>query len=136
MCPSAPICGFPAGPARAHLAGLFSRKVHPDLERIVVEDEMARAAVDAAAAAGGRRVDAAHADIAQARDQRLRELAQQVDDAVAAIRSASERDSALRREHREAFGRERAAASATAVDEAVALFVAIVREGAPPRGTG
>ena len=110
--------------------------MHPDLDRLIAEDEMARASVEAAAAAGERRIEAARVGIAAARDRRLRELAQQVDETVDAIRNASERDAALRREHRKAFETERSTAAAATLDEAVALLVSVVRDGAFPRETG
>jgi len=107
--------------------------VHPDLERLIAEDEVARASVAAASDAARRAVDAARAELAQARDERLRELQRRLDADVEAIRRESLRDAATRQGRRAAFDRERADAAAAAMDEAVALCVAVLRGGpAPP----
>jgi predicted NBD/HSP70 family sugar kinase len=108
--------------------------VHPDLERIIGEDEVARAAVDAAAARVAASLDAVKQALASERERRLGELRARVNATVAAIVADSDAEVARRRAARESFERERAAAAAAAIDAAVDLFVTIVRDGPPARG--
>ena len=108
--------------------------MHPDLERIIGEDEIARAAVDAATTRSHAGLESARQELAVARERRLAELRERVDATVAAIGAESDAEIVRRRAARESFEKERAAVSARATDEAVTLVVAILREGPPARG--
>ena len=103
--------------------------MHPDLERIVTEDEIGRATVDAAAARSQARLEASRQTLADARQARLRELQERLAAAVKAIDDETERAVMNRRAQRASFERERRARSSATIDDAAAVFTAIVREG-------
>jgi hypothetical protein len=103
--------------------------MHPDLERIVAEDDIGRAAVDAARAAARARVDAARETIARQRAARLGVAERQLDQEIAAADAAAEREFAARRERRETFVREQEARAAGLVDAAADVYMRIAREG-------
>ena len=108
--------------------------MHPDLERIVAEDEIGRAAVDVATAEGHTRIEAARHEIAASRQASLSELERQLTTAIAAIERDTDAEVDRRRTRRTAFERERVAAGRAALDDAADLFVSIVRDG-PTRGS-
>ncbi len=103
--------------------------MHLDLERVVAEDETARAQVDTAASMARARVAAAQAELARARDDRLHRLQQQVDEAVATILEDTDREVTRRRSQRERDARERAARADAILESAVDVYVRIVRDG-------
>ena len=108
--------------------------MHPDLERLLSEDEMARAGVDAAAAAAATRLDVVRADVARQHEERLRQLQRDLDATIAEIVARADRDVSARRAKREALTREHAAGAAGFVDRAVEAFVQIVRDGPSLKG--
>lgn len=108
--------------------------MHPDLERIVAEDEIGRAGVDAATARCRERIDGAKAAIAAERQARHDALAQQLDGALRAIDDETDREVIARQSRRESYAHERAVAAEAAVDDAVDVFIAIIRSGHGPEG--
>lgn len=101
----------------------------PALERIVSEDEAARAAVEVASATTRARLQATQADLAHARAERLCHLTQQVDEAVAQIVADTDREIARRVSQRDAYARARAAQGNAIVESAVDTYLRIVRDG-------
>lgn len=108
--------------------------MHPDLERIIGEDEIARAAVDAATARAQASLESVRHELAATRERRLTDLSERLDATIARIAADSDSEIARRRTAREGFERERAAGAARATNEAVDLFVSILREGSRERG--
>ncbi|MBI3403046.1 MAG: hypothetical protein HY048_16660 [Acidobacteria bacterium] len=109
--------------------------MHPDLERLISEDETARAGVDAASSAARARLEAVRADVACQREARLRQLDQALERSVTQILDEADREAGRRRARREAHSREAAARGAALVDRAADLWVRIVREGPAPKGS-
>lgn len=106
--------------------------MHSDLERILSEDEAARAGVDAARSRAGAQLETVRADLARQREARLRELQQELDRSVAQILAEADREVERRRAQREAGAQDQAAHAATLIDRAADLWVQIVREGPSP----
>lgn len=104
----------------------------PVLETIVREDELLRARLERArdAAARGRR-EAAR-DAAAARAERDRELRAEVDAAVAATLAEVEADVNRREAARARWLEEHQAAGGERLEAAIALYLAIVRDGEVP----
>lgn len=108
--------------------------MHPDLERLISEDETARAGVNGAASAAHARLEAVRAGVAREREARRRQLEQALDDSVTQILAEADREVARRRARREVHSREAAARSAALIARAADLWLQIVREGASPKG--
>ena len=109
--------------------------MHSDLERVVSEDEAARAGVEAAAGRAREQLEAVRADLSRRREERFGELQQEVDRAFAQILAESDREVERRRAQRETHSREDAARSAALIERAADLWVHIIREGVTPRGS-
>jgi hypothetical protein len=109
--------------------------MHSDLERLLSEDEAARAGVEAAASKKRVQLETVRADLARRRDERLRELRQELDRTVSQILAEAERELERRRAQRETRTRENAARTSTLVDRAADLWMHIVREGTALRGS-
>jgi hypothetical protein len=103
--------------------------VNTQLDRILREDEAARAAADRAADSARDRIEAERRRLAEEREAKLQSLAARVDEAVARILADAERDVAERREHRAAWIKEHIAQADSLVEAAAASFARIVREG-------
>jgi hypothetical protein len=103
--------------------------VTADLDRVISEDEIARAGVERAAAAVRERVEAERARIAGERPARLRLLAEKVDEAVARILADADRDVAARRAHRERLMNEHVARGEHILEGAAGAFAGIIRDG-------
>jgi hypothetical protein len=108
--------------------------MHPDLERLLSEDETARAGVEAAQSRARMQLEGVRADLATQRETRLRELQQDVDRTVQQILTGGDREVARRRAQRDAHARKEAERTATLVGRGADLWIRIVREGLP-RGT-
>ncbi len=105
--------------------------MHAELERIVSEDEAARAAVEREVATARARVDAARAQLARERADRLRQLEHQRDDAVAKILVETDHEVARHQSHRETYLRQRTAAAEALFESAVDAYVRLVLQGPP-----
>jgi hypothetical protein len=99
-----------------------------DLERLVSEDEVARAEVERAAAAARARVESARVRLTEARAAHLRVVERTVDDAVARILADAERAVAERRAHRERWMKEYAARADRLADAGAVLVAGILCE--------
>lgn len=108
--------------------------MHADLARLLLEDETARAGVEAAVSRTRAQLETVRADLVGRREARLRELQQALDRSVAQILAESDREVERRQVQREARAREEAERSATLVDRGADIWALIVREG-PERGT-
>ena len=108
--------------------------MNADVERILSEDETARAAVDGARSRARIALEAARADLAHARQARLEQLERDLERTIADILSAGDREVARRRTAREARSRDIAARAAEGTDAAAGMWVHIVRTGVPPGG--
>ena len=100
-----------------------------DVERLLAEDEAARAGVDAAETRARDQIARVRAEIAAARAARLAELERQVGRTIADIGDAGEREAERRRTVRNARARERAQRASALVTDAAAIWVRIVRCG-------
>lgn len=109
--------------------------MHPDLERLLSEDETARAAVDAARSRADAQLEAVRADLARQREARFGELQQDLDRSVAQILAEGDREVEHRRALRETRAREDAARTATLVGRGADLWVHIIRAGPTARGS-
>lgn len=107
--------------------------VHPDLERLLSEDETARAGVDRARSAAHANLDLARASLAREREERLRQLQQALDRTIAQMLTEADREVERRCAQRNAHTRANAARGAALVDRAADLWGQIVREGPPPK---
>ena len=103
--------------------------MHPDLERIVVEDEVGRAAVDAATVKAQEGIEAARQELAASRQARRDDLERQLHASIDAIEREIDAEVERRRSRRALFERERLTGAGAAFDEAVDAFVSIVRDG-------
>ena len=101
--------------------------MHPDLERLVSEDEVARAGVEAARTRARTALEAVRADLARQRETRLHALQQDIDRSNAQILAEGDRDVARRRATRDAHVRQEAARTATLIDRGADLWVRIIR---------
>ena len=100
-----------------------------ELDRVIGEDEIARAGVERAAAAARERVEAERARLAEERAARLRLLAEKVDEAVARILADADRDVAARRAHRQRWMHEHIARGEHLMEGAAGAFAGIIRDG-------
>ena len=105
----------------------------PDLERLLSEDEAARAGVESARTRARAQLEAVRAELGEARDARSRERQRDLDRAVAGILADGDREVALRRTQREARAQDDAARSAPLVTRGAELWLQIVREGVDVR---
>lgn len=105
--------------------------MQPDLERIVSEDEVQRAAVDAAASRARARLESERARIEAGREARLAARRREIDAEVEGIAAAAEREATSRRERRQRFSRDRRAAAAGVMTEAAEVYLRFVRDGPP-----
>ena len=103
--------------------------MNAQLDRVLSEDESARAGVERAAATVRERIETERVRIGADREAHLRLLAAKVDEAVARILADAEHDVAERREHRIAWMREHAAHADDLIDAAARAFADIIREG-------
>lgn len=94
-----------------------------DLERLVSEDGIARAAFDRAAAMARQRVEVERSRLAEAHAAHLLLIERTIEDAVARILADADRDVAERRAHRERW-RKGHAARADRLADAGAVLVA------------
>ena len=106
--------------------------MHPDLERILSEDDAARAGVDAARSHAAARLEQVRAGIGAERAARLQALGREVDDAVAQIAAEGDREVERRRVLREQRSTEVAERTAPLSAKAADVWVGIVRPGAGP----
>ena len=107
--------------------------VHPDLERLLSEDETARAGVDRARSAAHANLDVARANLAREREERLRQLQQELDRMIAQMLAEADREVERRGAQRNVHSVANAARGAALVDRAADLWGQIVREGPPPK---
>ncbi len=107
--------------------------MHPDLERLLSEDETARAGVERAQSAAHANLDMARANLAREREERLRQLQQELDETIAQMLAEADREVERRCALRSAHTRANAARGAALVDRAADLWGQIVREGPPPK---
>jgi hypothetical protein len=105
--------------------------MHPDLERLLSEDETARAGIASAQSRAGIQLEAVRADLARKRETRLRELQQDLNRTVQQILTDGDREVARRRAQRDAHARKEAERTATLVGRGADLWIRIVREGLP-----
>jgi hypothetical protein len=105
-----------------------------DLDRIILEDEAARAAVERSGAAARDRVEAERMRLEADREARLRILTGRIDEAVARLLADAEHDVAERRARRERWLKEQAARF-EALREAGALTVATIVGDRPRKKT-
>lgn len=106
-----------------------SEPVHPDLERVVAEDETAWAAVERATLAAKTQIETARLELARGRDARLRRAEEQVDAGVAAIRAEADREVARRRTRRDTFVRDATASGEALTSDGADIYARIVRDG-------
>lgn len=99
-----------------------------DLERLVSEDEIARAGIERAAAAARQRVEAERSRLAEARAAHLGLIERTIEAAVARILADAERDVAERRAHRERWRKDYAARADRLVDAGAVLVAGILCE--------
>ena len=102
--------------------------MHPVLERLLSEDESARAGVDAARSTACAQLDVVRADLAHQREARLQELRRDLDQTVAQILADAESETDRRRTLREAHAREVAARTAALVERGAELWMQVIRE--------
>jgi hypothetical protein len=102
--------------------------VHIELDRIVAEDEAARARVDRARRAARKRVDQERQRLEAEREARRQELSTKIDDAVARILADAEQDVAARRARRARWVEEHASRAEAVVEPGAATFVGIIRD--------
>jgi hypothetical protein len=107
--------------------------MHSDLERLLSEDEAARASVEAARSRARVALETVRADLACQREARLRELQQELDRSVAQILAEGDGEVERRRAQREAHAREDTARTETLIERGADLWVQIVRKGASLR---
>ena len=105
----------------------------PNLEAIVAADEECRARVEAAAADGRSRVDAARQASAERRQARLEALHAALEAEERAIRSDADRARAERQTLRATYLETKQQAAEGVLAEAAELFARIVRDGRVPR---
>jgi len=103
--------------------------MHADLERLLAEDETARAAVDAARARARTQLETVRTDLARQRESRLRDVRQELDRTVAQILAEGDRESERRRARREAHDRAEAERTAPLIARGADLWLQMVREG-------
>jgi hypothetical protein len=101
-----------------------------DFERLLSEDEAARAGVEAARLRAAARLERARAEIAGQREARVRALQRDVDRQVEQIGDEAQREIERRRSQGDASRRERAARTAPIAARAVDLWLRVVR-GSP-----
>ena len=99
-----------------------------NLERIVAEDEAARAGVEEAARTTRDRLEAERKRLQEERDARRRMLSARVDAAVARILADAEHDVAVRRARHERWQQEHAHHGDTLLDRTAETFVDILRD--------
>lgn len=109
--------------------------MHSDLERLLSEDEAARAGVEAARSRARARLETVRAGLARQREARLRELHEELDRSVAQILAEGEREVERRRAQREAHAQEDDARAATLIERGADVWVQIIRHGASLRRT-
>jgi hypothetical protein len=102
--------------------------VNIELERIVSEDEAARAGVERAGHAARERVDEERQRLGADREAQRRLLAKKIDDAVARILADAEQEVAARRAHRERWLTEYAARAEVLLETGAVAFVGIIRD--------
>ena len=102
--------------------------MHPDLERLLSEDEAARAGVEAARSRARVELEAVRAELARQRETRLHDLQQDVEQSVARILADGDDEVARRRAQRESRARDESARTATLVDRGVELWMRIIRD--------
>ena len=66
--------------------------MHPDLDRLLSEDETARAGVDRARSAAHANLDVARANLVREREERLRQLQQELDRMIAQMLAEADRE--------------------------------------------
>lgn len=103
--------------------------MHPDLERLLSEDEAARAGVEDARTRARARLDAVREELASQRHARLGELQRDLDRTLAQIRDDADRELKRRQAQRDQRGRDDAERTDTFVDAAADAWVDIVRSG-------
>lgn len=108
--------------------------MHSDLERLLSEDESARAGVESARSRARAQLEVVRADLARGRETRLRELQQELEESVAQILARGDTEVERRRAQREAHAREDAARTETLVERGADLWLQVIREGPLPRG--
>jgi hypothetical protein len=101
-----------------------------DLDRLLAEDEAARAGVEAARLRAAARLERARRELAGQREARSSALQHDVDRQVAQIDVEAELEIERRRSQSEACRRERAARAGPLVERAVDLWLEVVR-GSP-----
>jgi hypothetical protein len=99
-----------------------------DLNRIILEDETARAGVQRSAAAARERIEAEQKRLEADRDERLRLLLEKVDVAVARLLADAERDVAERRGHRRRWLKEQASRLDALAEPGAMTVVTILRD--------
>ena len=102
--------------------------MHIELDRIVAEDEAARAGVERSERAARERVDQERQRLDTEREARRRELSKKIDDAVARILFDAERDVTARRARRARWLEEHASQAAALLEPGAAMFVGIIRD--------
>ena len=102
--------------------------MHIDLDRIVAEDEAARAGVDRTGRSARERIERERQRLEAEREAQRQELAKKVDDAVARILADAEQDVAARRARRARWLQEHAAWAEAVIEPAAATFVGIIRD--------
>ena len=101
--------------------------MHPDLERLLSEDEAARASVERAQRKAAADLERIGHELAERRENRLRVLREQVDQAVAAVLAEGDREVERRQAQRAQSARETAERARQLVAAACDLWVSIVR---------
>lgn len=105
----------------------------PDLERVLSEDESARASVERAASAARARLERERATIAREREDRRRILERELDAAVATRLADADREAAGRAVQRADRIRACSARADTLLDKAIETYVSILRDGPPAK---
>jgi hypothetical protein len=109
--------------------------MHPDLERLLSEDEAARGGVEDARARARARLDAVREELASRRHARLGELQRDLDRTLAQIQDDTDHEVERRQAQRHQRGRDDAERTDAFVDAAADAWVDIVRSGRISRGS-
>jgi hypothetical protein len=102
--------------------------VHSELDRIVAEDEAARAGVGRIERSARERVNQERQRLEADRETRRRELSKKIDDAVARILADAEQDVAARRARRARWLEDHASRAEALLEAGAAAFVGIIRD--------
>jgi hypothetical protein len=103
--------------------------MNPELERLISADEEARVRLEAARSAARARIEAYRSELEGAREARRRLLEEALEQDIRAIREAGQRDYTDRERRRAAYREERRKQAERLLPQAIAAYLAVVRDG-------